>query len=163
MDNSDFNQIFEILKASFDKNLYRTYDKQKKLLDNPKYNIMPYKKDKDIIAFLSYWTLEDNLLFLEHFAVAKSYRGQGIGKELFNKFLKLDGTKVLEVEPPIHDIDKKRIKWYESFDFIFHENEYYVPSVSGKNIKLNIMCNIYLDDILFEHIVKKIYKEAYKQ
>ena len=37
--NGEFDKVFEILKDSFPKEEYRTYEEQKKLLDNPFYTI----------------------------------------------------------------------------------------------------------------------------
>lgn len=163
MDNISFDEIYTILKSCFEPILYRKYEKQKELLKNYKYNIMTYKKDNKIVGFLSYWKIDENNFFVEHFAVDKNYQGQGIGKSLFSDFLKLKGDKCLEVEPPHTDIDKKRIKLYESFGFIFHEELYYQPPYNkGDNkTRLHIMSTKKLNDNDFNDLVKKIYTTVY--
>lgn len=164
MNDINFDEVYEILKNCFEPVLYRKYEKQKELLKNCRYNIMTYKKDNKIVGFLSYWAIDKDIFFVEHFAVDKNYQGQGIGKSLFNDFLKLKGDKCLEVEPPHTEIDKKRIKLYESFGLVFHENLYYQPPYNkGDNkTKLHIMCSKKLNNSSFNNLVEKIYNIVYK-
>lgn len=160
MKNIDFDAVYEILKSSFEPFLHRGYERQKKLLNLDRYKMITYEKDEKIIGFLSYWQLDENTLFVEHFAVSAESRGEGIGKKIFSDFLKLDGTKILEVEPPHTDIDKKRIKLYESFGFVFNEDEYYQPIYNeGDDItKLHIMSSRKLSEDEFKDIAQKIHK-----
>ncbi len=159
MKKVNFDNIYKILESSFEPFLHRGYERQKKLLDNEKYNIITYEENDEILGFLTYWKLDKDTLFVEHFAVAPEKRGYGIGKKIFNDFLKLDGDKFLEVEPPHTEIDKKRIKLYESFGFIFNDNEYYQPiyNEGDDKTRLHIMSSRKLDENEFENIYKKIH------
>lgn len=163
MKNLDFDKVYKILQQSFEPFLHRGYERQKKLLNNENYNIITHEENKEILGFLSYWKIEDNLYFVEHFAVNPEKRGGGIGKKIFNQFLKLDGKKFLEVEPPHTDIDKKRIKLYESLGLNFHKNEYYQPPYNkgDEKTKLHIMCTEVLEENEFNKIVDKLYKLVY--
>lgn len=159
----DFNKIYEILEQSFEPILHRGYERQKKLLEKENYKIITHTENNEILGFLSYWELDNNLYFVEHFAVNPAKRGGGIGKKIFNEFLKLDGEKFLEVEPPHTEIDKKRIKLYESLGLIFHEDEYYQPpyNENDEKTRLHIMATSKLEKEKFNDIVKKIYKQVY--
>ncbi|WP_250277779.1 GNAT family N-acetyltransferase [[Clostridium] colinum] len=163
MNDLDFDKIYKILEDSFEPFLHRGYKRQKQLLNNDKYHIISYKENNEILGFLSYWQLDKNLLFVEHFAVCPKMRGSGIGTKIFNDFLKLEGDKFLEVEPPHTQIDKKRIKLYESFGFIFHQNLYYQPpyNIGDDKTRLHIMCSKKLDDENFNNLVKILYKTVY--
>lgn len=163
MENADFIQIYNILQASFEPCLYRSFDAQKKLLLNDKYKIITYKENSNIYGFLSYWEIDENVLFVEHFAVDKAMRGRGIGSLLFKDFLKLPGIKILEVEPPHTDIDKKRINLYKSFGLKFIDKEYYQPPYNkgDDKVKLFLMCSQTLQDDLFNDLVQKIHKTVY--
>ena len=155
----NFDEIYKILENSFEPFLHRGYERQKKLLYHEKYNVITYEENGKILGFLSYWYLDENTLFVEHFAVNPEKRGSGIGKSLFNDFLKLDGDKILEVEPPHTEIDKKRIKLYENFGLIFHENEYYQPiyNEGDSKTRLHIMSTKKLNEQEFNNITKKIH------
>ena len=163
MKNLNFDSIYNILEKSFEPFLHRGYENQKILLENDRYNLITYSENNEILGFLTYWKIEENILFVEHFAVDERARGKGIGSKIFNDFLKLEGHKILEVEPPHTEIDKKRIKFYESFDFIFDEREYYQPPYKkGDNkTRLNIMSSKKLDENEFNTIIGKIYKYVY--
>ncbi len=155
----NFDEIYKILENSFEPFLHRGYERQKKLLNHEKYNVITYEENGKILGFLSYWYLDENTLFVEHFAVNPEKRGSGIGKSLFNDFLKLDGDKILEVEPPHTEIDKKRIKLYENFGLIFHENEYYQPiyNEGDSKTRLHIMSTKKLNEQEFNNLTKKIH------
>lgn len=155
----NFDEIYKILETSFEPFLHRGYERQKKLLNHKKYNLITYEENNKILGFLSYWQLDKNTLFVEHFAVNPEKRGGGIGKRLFNEFLKLDGDKILEVEPPHTEIDKKRIKFYESFGLIFQENEYYQPiyNEGDSKTRLHIMSTKKLSEQEFSTLTKKIH------
>ena len=163
MKSIDFDNIYNILENSFEPFLHRGYERQKMLLNNENYNIISYEENGEVLGFLSYWKIEPNLLFVEHFAVNPKKRGSGIGKKIFNDFLKLNGDKILEVEPPHTEIDKKRIKLYEDFGLIFHQNEYYQPpyNTGDEKTRLHIMCSKNLSDDDFNNITKNIYNLVY--
>ena len=56
----NFDEIFEIMDESFPNNEMRTYEAQKELLDNDKYNIYVKKNETgSIIGFLAYWKLKN--------------------------------------------------------------------------------------------------------
>ncbi|MBS5793491.1 MAG: GNAT family N-acetyltransferase [Lachnospirales bacterium] len=159
MENINFDAIYKILESSFEPFLHRGYERQKNLLNNANYNIITYEENKEILGFLSYWELDKNILFVEHFAVSSERRGSGIGKKIFNDFLNLDGDKFLEVEPPHTEIDKKRIKLYESFGFIFNNNEYYqsVYNKGDSKTRLHLMSSKKIDEKTFNDIAEKIH------
>ena len=160
---NEFEEIYKILEQSFEPFLHRGYKRQKELLKNEKYNIIKYEEDGELIGFLTYWEINKNLYFVEHFAVNPQKRGGGIGKKIFNEFLKLDGDKILEVEPPHTENDKRRIKLYESLGLIFHEDEYYQPpyNLNDEKTRLHIMCSKKLDEKDFDKFIRDIYKNVY--
>ena len=65
----------------------------------------------------------------------------------------------MEVEPPHTEIDKKRIKLYESFGFIFNNNEYYqsVYNKGDSKTRLHLMSSKKIDEKTFNDIAEKIH------
>ncbi|WP_317368764.1 GNAT family N-acetyltransferase [uncultured Tyzzerella sp.] len=159
MKNINFDTIYSILESSFEPFLHRGYERQKNLLHKDNYNIITYEENNEILGFLSYWELDKNMLFVEHFAVNPKKRGSGIGKKIFNDFLSLEGDKFLEVEPPHTEIDKKRIDLYKSFGFVFNENEYYqsVYNKGDSKTRLHIMSSREIDEKTFNTVATKIH------
>ena len=162
---TDFDYVFEIMENSFPPDEYRDYISQKALLCENRYKLFCLKNSGRVLAFIAVWEF-DEFVFVEHFAVDKSLRGKGMGtqilselKERFNKQL------CLEVEPPVNEITKRRVGFYERNGLYLNEFDYVQPAMlEGKNpIPLMIMSSdSYLNKDRFELIKNVLYKEVYK-
>ncbi len=120
----DFDAIFKIMDESFPDSEMRTYEGQKKLLENEKYHIHEeFDENGALVGFLAYWKLA-NCVFFEHLAVSSACRGHGIGKNILLRNMKNAKLPIfLEVEPPETDVAKRRIAFYERLGF--HLNDFY--------------------------------------
>lgn len=121
----EFNDIFELMQEAFPKNEYRNYNKQKELLENPHYKIIPYFGENNrLLAFAAIWEFEQ-FSFVEHIAVSKLCRGMGIGSKIMNDIIQKANTDVvLEIEPPNDEIGTKRLHFYEKLGFKLNEYQY---------------------------------------
>ena len=65
--DEEFDKVFSVLKTSFPPDERRTYDAQKALLSNPKYNIyvLPNSESDEIKAFITVWQF-GTFAFVEH-------------------------------------------------------------------------------------------------
>ena len=164
LENINFNEIYDILKKSFESKFFRSFERQKNLLKNKDYFLITYKNNKKIIGFLSYWNLTNNIFYVEHLATLPEHRNLGIGKILFNQFLSLNGTKVLEVEPPHTEIDKRRIAFYEKLGLVLNDYEYYQPEYNSGDgeTKLFLMSSKKLNQNEFNNIKNLLKNKVYK-
>lgn len=121
------------------------------------------KADEPVGLFLS-WQLP-RFRYIEHFAIAHAFRGQIIGKTALNKYL---GTcnlpVVLEVEPPVSEINSRRIRFYEREGFELCEQPFIQPPyASGQNsVELRLM--EWGGDLLkqdFEQVKNELYRTVY--
>lgn len=162
----NFEQIFSLMEISFPKNEFRTFENQKKLLQNPYYNIITQENEKnDVIAFLAFWSF-NTFNFIEHLAVSPLCRGKGTGTKIMNDFINKNSSKsiVLEIEPPSDEITVKRLKFYERLGFKLNNYEYYQLPLRENDSKarLNIMSYPQkLSPSEFQIIKTKIYTEVY--
>ncbi len=160
----DNANILKLLEESFPPDERRTDDKQREVFSNPNYKPFVCKVDKQFAGTITSWQL-DNIVFIEHFAVAPSMRNQGIGAKMLVDFCKhTDKTIVLEVEPPTNELAKRRIAFYQRQGFIFNDYEYYQPAYSeGKNgVSLKIMSyGKALNNDEFLSIKNALYKGVY--
>lgn len=97
----------------------------------------------DLFAgFISYWGFKD-FIYIEHFATAKSLRGNGIGGMAIDAFKQTCQGKpvILEVEMPTDDISKRRIAFYGKHGFTLSANPYIQPAYRANDapIELRIM------------------------
>lgn len=138
-----FDEIYEIMEQSFPDDERRTYEEQKRLLENPLYHIYVLQdmEESSIQAFAAVWIF-DSMLFLEHFAVHSRYRNLGLGARMLHEIVtKLGKMVVLEVEPPETELAARRIDFYRRNGFFFHTYPYIQPAMSDgrKEIPLFLM------------------------
>lgn len=161
----DFDKIYDLMVMSFPSDEYRTYDKQKSLLENPIYSIQAmYGELQDIKAFVAIWEF-DSFIFIEHIAVNPKYRNAGIGSYILNELAgRLCKTACLEVELPETEIASRRIGFYKRNNFFLNEYPYVQPSLSQgkKAIPLFIMTSgSKVNECIFEQIKDTLYTHVY--
>ena len=164
----EFAKVFSILKDSFPRDEYRTYDGQKSLLNNPFYNIyvLPDLEEKNIMAFIAVWQFE-GFAYVEHFAVSSQYRNRNLGSQILNKITKvLSCPLCLEVELPETDTAKRRIEFYKRNGFFFNDYTYFQPPFHKGKDPLPLAIMTYKESISkdeFEKIKAVLYREVYGQ
>ena len=137
----DFAVVWEIMEESFPVDERRNRSGQEEVLKNPYYHLYGYRQRKEVVAFLAVWEF-DVFTFIEHFAVKQTYRNGGLGAELLGQLLEPNPLPViLEAEPPLGELQERRIRFYERNGFVLNPYEYVQPAMSaeGKKIPLDIM------------------------
>lgn len=162
---SEFNEIYDIMEDSFPSSEMRTYNGQKDLLKNGRYHIKVKKNEKEkVIGFLAYWKL-DNCTFLEHLAVLKSMRGNGIGGKLIEEAFRENKNNIFfEVEPPTDEITAKRIRFYQKRGAYLNEFYYEQPSLRSTEKAQRLLIMSYpkpINELDFIKYKKEIYKHVY--
>lgn len=95
---------------------------------NKNIGIEPITENDRIIGFIIYWIF-DSFVYIEHFAVDKEKRGNGIGTEILKRFIaKTDRPIVLEAELPTDKISTDRITFYQRLGFELHNYKYIQPA-----------------------------------
>lgn len=161
----DARAIYDLMQESFPKNEIRPYAAHEALFDKEEFFAYGVKDDSgNLKAFITFWHL-DGFTFGEHFAVAKSERGSGLGTKIISEVLKTDGRRFcLEVEPPETETAKRRIKFYERIGFSLNGFEYCQPPLgeNGKSVPLLIMSTRgKLTEEEFNRVKSEIYKNVY--
>ncbi len=162
----DFDKVYTLMQQNFPIDEFRTYKHQKSLLDNPNYQILVlYTKNNDIKAFIETWEF-DKYIYVDHLVVNPDFQGQGIGTKLLLELKNsTNKTIVLEVEPPVTLIQKRRIEFYTKNNFFLNPYPYIQPPISpGKNtIPLMIMTSDKeMSENEFNEIVSLLYQEVYQ-
>ncbi len=163
----DFDSIYELMETSFPPDERRNSDGQAALFDDEKYRVYTVKDEsgKQILGFLAVWEFE-NLLYIEHFAVSPTLRGNGIGSRMLAELAdKTDKKICLEVELPENETAKRRIAFYERNGFKLNKYDYVQPAMEeGKNpVPLYIMTHGgFIDENEFALIRNRLYRYVYK-
>lgn len=100
-------------------------------------------KDGDLfLGFLSYWIFE-GYVYVEHFAVQPQHRGRNIGRRMLAHLMKeVSQDILLEVEKPVTDEARRRIRFYEEQGFrVRKEFDYEQPPYTrgGKPVPMLLM------------------------
>ncbi len=159
---NDFEKIYYILKEAFPPTERRTKKEQLKLFNNKHYRV--YIDDKDVRIFICTWEF-DKFIFIEHFAVAKEFRGKKLGSTFLKKFYSSTNKPVIfEVEPPENDISEKRIRFYQRHGATLNSFDYIQPPMQRGQPPIPLMIMSYPEQINkaeFEIYKKEIHSEVY--
>lgn len=118
------------------------------------------EEDGHIRGFISFWRIND-FVYVEHLAVAPQQRGKGVGRDMMLRMLRSTRRPcVLEVEPPVDSLTRRRIRFYESLGLTPRPKINYTqpPYASGgKSVPLLIMASPSLsDEKLCEEVIPAI-------
>ena len=131
--------------------------------DAGKFHFLVATGGDDPVGILTYWNFDD-LVFIEHFAIAPELRNQGLGKAVFLNFLSQQQQQVvLEVEPPDTEEADHRVEFYASMGFFQNTQPYVQPSYhhDSRTVPMIIMSKYELDDDEFSEIRDLLYREVY--
>lgn len=167
MNSEEFDTIFSILEESFPKDEYRSYEGQKKLMDEPAYTVYGCRdaENRKLLAVLTAWEF-DGFIFFEHFAVTPGSRNTGIGGRMLCDLLRrLKKPVCLEVELPKTTLSGRRIGFYERNGFCLNPYPYWQPPIEkGRNpIPLRLMTSgrpVTQEE--YEQIKKILYTKVYQ-
>ena len=103
---------------------------------------------------------------MEHLAVSREFRGDGIGGQMMREYIQQSVKPVvLEVELPETDIAKRRIAFYQRLGFQLNGFAYRQPPMRKGHGWYPLMIMSFpssLTEEEFEPIKKKIYREVYQ-
>ncbi len=161
-----FDEMFSIIERSFPPD-----ERRKKAEHLAEFNSGFFRSlclcGEKLVGFLNFWDLDD-FVYIEHFAVDPSFRGNGTGTAIMNKALELNQgrLKVLEAEPPeLSEIAFRRIAFYKRLGFIPNPNVYWQPPITSGEppVKLSLLSTpTLLTQGEYSAIQAAIYREVYK-
>ena len=160
--DSGFLEKFKNLyEAAFPLDERRDFQSVRQLLDDCKspFDVMIFVENDEFAGFLSYWKW-DGMRYFEHFAVVPSMRNGGRGAKYLRQAIADDSAPViLEVEPPVDDIARRRIGFYERNGFRLWNDLYYLQPSYGEGrkpleLKLMTIGNIVFDGENDEKILR---------
>ena len=120
--------------------------------------------DSRVVGMLSTWQLA-GWRYIEHFAIEAAMRGGGVGRGVLQRFIDRDVLPVvLEVEHPIDTYTRRRIDFYRSMGFVFHEAFHYIQPAYGEGrepVELCLMTYGAPEDCSLENLSQLLHKSVY--
>lgn len=112
-----FKPAWNLYENSFPTIEKRTKQEQDIAMQKEAYTFMTCHNDNVFIGIIGFWKIAD-YLYIEHFAIDKLLRGQNYGSIVLTHFLKEYKNIFLEIEPPICNISKRRLNFYQNLGFV---------------------------------------------
>ena len=163
----DFESLYQLIETSFPPTERRTKEGQKALFcTEAAYRVYGTKNKQTnaVEAFLAVWEL-DRVLFLEHFAVDPTLRGNGLGSRLLSELASMANKPLcLEVEPPENETAIRRIGFYKRNGFFLNEYPYIQPPLAQGQPPIPLLIMTYgqsVDQSGFSEIRDELYRKVY--
>lgn len=136
--DSWYYAFLKIYSVSFPVFEQRTVQQQCKAFMNSVYSLDCYIEQDCMVGFIAYWKF-DTYIYVEHFAIHPDKRGQNRGSFILNDLInKTDRRIVLEIDPPVDEISRKRLQFYRSHGFSENPYEHFHPAYR-KGIKDHLL------------------------
>ncbi|ALJ01450.1 hypothetical protein DC20_13625 [Rufibacter tibetensis] len=162
----EFSQAWQLYEEAFPPEEQRSFAQQQSLLANAAYQFFIIRHQEEFAGLLGVWQLPEST-FLEHFAVVTTLRGKGIGAGALQLLVKEKRQPiVLEVEPPLTEIAKRRISFYERLGFHLNDFEYRQPPYAAAKPWVKLQLMTYPEKVVtpdLEMIKAQLYKQVYGQ
>ena len=152
-----FAEFWKIYSSSFPLSERRNPDQQTSIFKNQDYQLDVYLLDNHAIGFIAHWKAKE-FVFIEHFAIASEVRNKGFGNAILKEFIEGNIVPViLEIEPPMDDLTRRRLKFYEYLGFIRNDHLHYQPPYHTSDQPLHLVILTYpnqIDEELYQQFNK---------
>ena len=132
-----FGRAMALYEASFPRHEQRLPDEQRAVLSHPEYHFIQLFDGAEFVGLLLYWEAED-FRYVEHFCVRPELRGRRYGAKALEELGRDGKTVVLEIDPPVDDIDRRRQGFYQRCGFAVnpypHVHPPYRPGYTGHQL-----------------------------
>lgn len=133
-----FEAAWKIYNEAFPVEERRSLQQQEHILQIPAYHFDVAVYEEKVIGILLWWDFEE-MVYVDHFATDTNIRGAGLGKMILQEFMqKTHKPILLEVEPPVEEIQLRRIRFYERLDFILNDHPYQQPPYHKGGIPIDL-------------------------
>lgn len=132
-----FGRAMALYEASFPRHEQRLPDEQRAVLSHPEYHFTQLFDGAEFVGLLLYWEAED-FRYVEHFCVRPELRGRRYGAKALEVLGRDGKTVVLEIDPPVDEIARRRQGFYQRCGFAVnpypHVHPPYRPEYPGHEL-----------------------------
>ena len=122
-----YNEALRLYQISFPYHEQREELSQKRILGDSEYCFdLVYDEDR-FVGLILYWENEE-FIYIEHFCICPKMRNKRYGERVRALVGKGEKTRILEIDPPVDDISRRRKGFYERCGFIDNPYEHTHPA-----------------------------------
>lgn len=130
-----YESFAKIYTVSFPIFEQRDEEQQTAAFKDSRYHLLVTLENETVASFISYWDFE-TYVYIEHLAVNPSLRGKNIGSETLDAFAGFIGkTIILEIDPPVDNVSKKRLQFYERLGYKTNPYKHSHPAYKPQQYK----------------------------
>lgn len=115
-DDPLFLQAMSLYETSFPDAERRSVAQNEDLLCDPRFSMLAFCVRGEFAAMAGVWDV-DGMLYIEHLCTVPRLRGQGIGAAVLQMLKDEQKTVMLEIEPPVDELTRRRKAFYERCGF----------------------------------------------
>lgn len=116
-----YAQALELYRISFPLHEQREAPSQEDILREPAYHFDLIRDGETFVGDILYWERE-SYFYIEHFCIQPELRNRRYGQQALELLAEGGKTLILEIDPPVDDISRRRKGFYERCGFA--ENPY---------------------------------------
>lgn len=150
-----WDQVWRVYVESFPEHERRRISGHTRACENESFHTYIAVDNGNLQAIIFYWTY-GNTIYIEHFAVNPLMRGKNIGTKLLSDFIVQNKGMniILEIEPPVDEITKRRLNFYDRIGFLYNEYHYVHPSYTKKGTPHELKIMSYPNKVTPEELDK---------
>ncbi len=135
----EFEQAYAIYEASFPLAERRQLPAQLKALTDPDYYFQVILNQQNIILGILLTWQTKQFVFIEHLAISEASRGLNIGSRIMELVIASTNLPIiLEIEPPIDDISRRRQNFYTKLGFSINPYHHIQPPINAQSQPLQL-------------------------
>lgn len=115
-----------LYKNSFPLHEQRHSISQKEILNHKDYHFNLIYDKTHFIGIILYWETQ-NFIYIEHFCIHPEIRHQKYGSQVLELINQKGKTVILEIDPPMNEISKRRKTFYEKVQYQANEFKHIHP------------------------------------
>ncbi len=112
-----FEDAMTLYRDSFPFHEQREEASQRSIMAHPEYHFLAVYDDADaFVGLILCWEAEQ-FVYVEHFCIDSAMRNRGLGSRALRLLLERGKPVILEIDPPVDDISRRRKGFYERCGF----------------------------------------------
>lgn len=127
-----YSKALRLYKASFPFHEQREALSQERILSCQEYNFGLIYDEDVFVGLALYWETE-SFVYIEHLCILPEMRNRQYGQRLLAAMTEKKKTIILEVDPPVDEISRRRKSFYERCGFVENHFPHIHPPYHRRN------------------------------
>lgn len=112
-----YHEALKLYRSSFPYHEQREKFSQEKILSDSEYHFSLVYDEDAFVGLLLYWESEC-FIYIEHFCILPEMRNKKYGEKTLTLLMEQHKALILEIDPPVDSLSKRRKGFYERCGFI---------------------------------------------